>query len=166
MKRPLRTAAMSVSILGLAIVTAPLASPGSAGSGVQIITVRYNAPGNDDGSKDNLNSERVFIRNDGDHGVRIRGWKIRDRSRDNVFTIERNIWLKPGDEVHLFTGPGPSGTGDCTEGDCPRSHGMHWYKNHHVWDNGGDTVVLLASDGSVVDRCSYDKADSTPKSCT
>jgi hypothetical protein len=127
--------------------------------------MRYNAPGADSDSRRSLNGERIRIRNSGDQRVSIKGWTIHDAGRDNTYTFPYDVKLRPGEYMVLYTGPGPDLAGSCADAECPRSYFWHWDKNHHVWDNTGDTAVLSRSDGSVVDRCTYTKEDRSPKSC-
>lgn len=141
-------------------------SPMSAAAGVKIVWIHYNAPGDDDGSKESLNAERIRIRNDSSEEVSIHRWRIHDAKRDNVYIVPYRVSLAPGDYVTLMTGPGADGTGDCDDGDCPRAHGWHWDKRHHVWDNAGDTATVRRSDGILVDRCRYTREDRTPERCS
>lgn len=57
----------------------------AAGGDLTIRRIRFDPPGADDGSKRSLNKENILIRNDSDSAVRIKGWKVHDHHRDNVY---------------------------------------------------------------------------------
>jgi hypothetical protein len=155
-----------IALAALVLGGSPSSIAEAGGGGVHIVSIRYNAPGADDGSRDSLNAEVIMIRNDGDRRVSIKSWTVHDAGRDNFYKIPYDVRLAPDDYVRLYTGPGPDLTGDCVDGDCPRTHSWHWDKDHHVWGNSGDRATLSRADGSVVDRCSYTEEDRTPKRCS
>ena len=150
-------------LLGLQTIAPPIAA---AGGDLTIVRIRFNPPGADDGSRRSLNKEKIVIRNDSDSVVRMKGWKIHDALRDNVYVVRRDVRLRPGDRVLLYTGRGTDLVGTCSHGGCPTSHFWHWDKDDYVWDNGGDTATLRRRDGSVADRCGYERSDDSPHTCT
>jgi len=133
--------------------------------GIEIVKIRFNPPGPDDGSRRSLNDEYIFIRNTSSHGQGLRGWRIHDARSGNSYRIDSRTRLAPGDKLYLYTGPGPNLIGSCVDADCPRTYFYHWDKDDYVWDNEGDTATVRRNDGSVVDRCRYSKADTSPAAC-
>lgn len=139
-------------------------SSAAAGGDLTIRRIRFNPPGADDGSRRSLNHEYILIRNDSDSAVRIKGWKIHDAHRDNVYVVQHNVRLRPGERLYLYTGRGTDLTRDEIHGG-PTTHFWHWDKDDYVWDNDGDTATLRRRDGSVADRCGYERSDDSPHAC-
>ena len=135
-----------------------------AGGELTIVRIRFNPPGVDDGSRRSLNDEYILIRNDSDTVVRIKGWKIHDAHRDNVYVVRHNVRFGPGERLFLYTGRGTDLTRDEIHAG-PSTHFWHWDKDDYVWDNSSDTATLRRRDGSVADRCAYARSDDSPHAC-
>jgi Lamin Tail Domain len=133
-----------------------LAIPSQALAKVEIKRITYNPAGPDDGSKESLNREWVQIHNSGPRAVRIRNWRIRDKS-GHIF-IFPNIHLIPGQEIRVHTGPGIDRFGDPAH--------LYWGSSQYIWNNNGDTATLKRRDGTVADRCRYPGGSPGYKVCS
>jgi endonuclease YncB( thermonuclease family) len=118
--------------------------PTSCGSGpipdVIVISVESNPPGRDEEA---LDQERVVIRNRSDETVDLTGWILRDESTANRFGFPDDTSIAPGAELEIIVG--------CT----PAPNRLTWCNDRPVWNNGGDTALLLDSDGRIVDLLRY-----------
>ena len=83
--------------------TIPTPTPTStlALSGVKIVYIHYNAPGND---WENPNGEYVVIKNYGPDPVNLKGWRLKDKA-GHTFVFP-DITLRPGDSVYVYSGSG------------------------------------------------------------
>jgi hypothetical protein len=109
---------------------------------VAIVDYVFDPRGRD---AEDLNGEWVAIANLGSDPVDMTGWVLRDESTQNRFGFPTEFSLSPGKEVLVR-----SGCGDATETD------LFWCTADPVWSNGGDTMILQSSRGSVVARERYD----------
>jgi hypothetical protein len=115
---------------------------------IEIGTVNYNAPGNDN---DNPNGEWVEIRNTGTQDVNMTGWKLYDEAykrgtaRDHVFVFPSGFILKAGRSVTIYTGQGRNTESNLYFG---RAAG----KYAAIWNNDGDCAFLEDAQGKLVDE--------------
>jgi hypothetical protein len=65
----------------------------------------------------------------------------------------------------LRTGRGDDAVAICFEGDCPPQYYNQWNLRNYVWNNSGDVATLRRRTGTIVDRCRYGPAASSPKRC-
>ena len=107
---------------------------------VAIIDIEPNPPGNDE---EHLDAERVTIQNNGTTPVELSGWTLRDESTANRFRFGDGVLLDPGSSLDVVTG--------CTSGVGV----VAWCSDRPVWNNGGDTAILLDRDGRIVDLLRY-----------
>lgn len=118
--------------------------PLSCGSGpipdVAVVSVDSNPPGRDE---DALDGERVVIRNRSDSPVDLTGWTLRDESTLNRFAFPDGTVLPSGEELEIVVG--------CE----PAPDRVTWCNDRPVWNNGGDTALLLDADGRIVDLYRY-----------
>ncbi|MDH3248149.1 MAG: lamin tail domain-containing protein [Acidimicrobiia bacterium] len=118
--------------------------PLSCGSGpipdVAVVSVDSNPPGRDE---DALDGERVVIRNRSDSPVDLTGWTLRDESTLNRFAFPDGTVLPSGEELEIVVG--------CE----PAADRVTWCNDRPVWNNGGDTALLLDADGRIVDLYRY-----------
>lgn len=94
------------------------------------------------GPDDDPDGEWVEIANRGGP-VDLTGWVLRDESSTHRFTFPKGFTLGAGDRVTVRSGGGSDGGGT-----------LYWDEGS-VWNNGGDTVLLLDEHGNVVDRYRY-----------
>jgi micrococcal nuclease len=118
--------------------TIPTPAPTLTLSGVKIVYIHYNAPGND---WDNPNGEYVVIKNYGPDPVNLKGWKLKDKA-GHTFVFP-DITLKPGESVYVYSGRGIN-----------MDHKLYW-GDGAIWNNNGDTAYLYDSSGVLVDIYSY-----------
>lgn len=113
-------------------------SPASCGGGpipdLVIVRVDSNPPGPDDEA---MNDEQVFIRNDGDERVDMHGFVLRDESTVNRYVFG-TVVLEPDDEIAVASGCDPGGSS------------LAWCAESPIWNNAGDTALLLDPDGRVI----------------
>jgi endonuclease YncB( thermonuclease family) len=119
-------------------------SPDVCGGGpipdIEITRIDENPPGPDE---DALDLEVVEITNRSDIDVDLGGFILRDESTANRFEFPRGTVLGPGDTLEISTG--------CNPGDGR----LAWCADGPVWNNGGDTALLLDPAGRVVDHLTY-----------
>jgi|Deesub1362B_J571_1020462.scaffolds.fasta_scaffold00037_120 hypothetical protein len=108
-------------------------------SEIVIYYVHYDAEGND---WLNLNDEYVIIANLGCKEENLLGWQLKDKTGYTYVFPE--FVLKGGKLVTVHTG---SGTNSDTE--------LYWGRGSPVWNNNGDTAYLYASNGTLIDSCSW-----------
>ncbi len=114
---------------------------GGFAEGIEIVDIRYDPPGRD---HENATEEYVVFANSGDAAVDVGGWIVRDESSTHRFELPRGLTVEPGAEIRLRTGCGADTATD-----------LYWCAGDAVWSNGGDTVILQAFNGTVVDRWKY-----------
>jgi endonuclease YncB( thermonuclease family) len=119
-------------------------NPESCGSGplpdIAIIAVEPDPPGRDE---EDLDSERVVIRNETDSVQDLSGWVLRDESTANRFEFPNGTAISAGGSIEIVVG--------CT----PGPDRLTWCNDRPVWNNGGDTALLLDPDGRIVDLYRY-----------
>ena len=98
-------------------------------------------PGPDE---DDLNGEWVLLGNLGDQDADLTGWVLRDESSQHRYRFPAGTILHPGEQVTVHTGRGVDAYGD-----------LYWGKDGAVWNNGGDTAILLDPQGNVAGRLRY-----------
>jgi len=125
---------------GLWAAQAPTTPEQPMGIVVNPACSQFDAPGNDNRNKA---EEYVCLTNKGELAVDMNGWVLRnEKGYTYVFP---SFVLEPGKSVRVHTG-----CGDDTETD------LYWCKSGTaVWNNKGDTVYLLDSDGNTVTTFSY-----------
>ncbi|MBI5157240.1 MAG: lamin tail domain-containing protein [Acidimicrobiia bacterium] len=112
----------------------------AAASGVSIYEVEFDAPGRDD---ENPNGEYVIIANEGDP-ANLTGWMLRDESSAHRYAFPDGTVLGFGKFLVVR-----SGCGDDTAED------LYWCAEGAVWNNDGDTALLIDPDGAYVSRLRY-----------
>ena len=110
--------------------------PSAAGS-LEITGMQFDAPGDD---TVRLNEEWVQFTNNLEGYIDLTGWAVRDESSTNRFFFPRGFTLLADESVMLR-----SGCGDPTRSE------LFWCSDAAgVWNNSGDTVMVLDASGSVV----------------
>jgi competence protein ComEC len=109
------------------------------GSPLEIVTVRYDAPGNDN---DNLNAEyvvfKVLV------SMSLLGYAIEDRGADHRYDFPDRAF-EEGQTFTLHTGEGTDTQAD-----------LYWGQSGTaVWNNGGDTVKVISPQGETVESQAY-----------
>lgn len=128
---------MRVSIcLTVLILLAAAPVTGQEDDGHPVIAELLPDPGED--------REFIELWNPGDAPRSLTGYEVRDAAGNN-FTFDAHT-LDAGERIVVWGG----GEGDAA--------GPAWNRAT-VWNNGGDTAILLAPDGSEVDRFSYGVED-------
>ena len=125
---------------GLGMWAAAACGPPSA-SPATLLDMAPNPPGPDE---DDLNGEWVLLGNQGDQGADLTGWVLRDESSANRYSLPAGTLLAPGEQVTVHTGCGGDREGD-----------LYWCQDGPVWNNGGDTALLLDPRGNVAGRLRY-----------
>jgi hypothetical protein len=107
---------------------------------VRIWVIEPDAPGRDD---QNPNGEFVAITNDGPDAD-LTGWMLRDESSVHRYTFPDGFVLAGGGVITIRSG-------------CGQDDGSYayWCADGTVWNNSGDTVLLLDPTGTIVDRVRY-----------
>jgi len=102
---------------------------------------RFNAPGNDHRS---AYEEFVLLRWEGTSALDLSGWKFRDLARHEYTFGTLN--MAPGQVLRLRTG-GSADEDSQTD--------VHWGRKSAVWNNEGDTVLLIDSKGLIRSQYTY-----------
>jgi competence protein ComEC len=129
---------------GVSPTATPVATDGGTANsdgGLVLEMVHADADGND---RTNLNDEYLVFRNSGDAPLDLSGWTITDEA-GKTYTVPDDVSVDPGATVTFHTG---SGTGTETH--------LYWDASSPVWNNGGDTVTVRNSEGTVVLEESYE----------
>ncbi len=108
---------------------------------VGLVAIEANPPGPDE---NDLNGEWVRLENQGTQEADLTGWALRDESSANRYRFPAGTVLEPGEQVTVHTGCG---------GDADAR--LHWCHDGPVWNNAGDTALLLDPQGNVAGRLSY-----------
>ena len=118
----------------------PDACGGSRLDGVEIVAIDPDPPGRD---QENLGEEHVVIANRSDVDAELGGFVLRDESTANRFVFDDGYLLEARHEVTIVSGcdPPPGDLGWCAEGP--------------VWNNDGDSALLLDPNGGIVDHFRY-----------
>ncbi|VAV90310.1 hypothetical protein MNBD_ACTINO01-1702 [hydrothermal vent metagenome] len=97
------------------------------GSGLQIISIEFDAPGDD---RENLNGEWVEITNTGATAEPMTSWVLKDESAGHRYTFPAGFALDPGSTVTVHTG--------CV---ADTATTLYWCNDKGaVWNNSGDTA--------------------------
>ncbi|MGH9119173.1 MAG: lamin tail domain-containing protein [Acidimicrobiales bacterium] len=123
----------------------PNACGPAASTAVRIVRTEGDPPGPDDAD---LNGEYIVVGNTGAETIDLSGWMLRDSSSQNRFMVPGGFTLGPGDEVTVRTGSGHD-SGDT----------LFWGLPDPVWDNDGDTALLIDPSGNVVSHADVPPAD-------
>lgn len=109
------------------------------------LDVRADAPGDD---ARNPNGEWLEIRNSGGSPLDLSGWTVRDGSASNRYRFPDGTTLPSGATLRLATGCGDDGPDR-----------LHWcHEGSAVWNNDGDTAMLLDGGGRIVATHHYGAA--------
>ena len=84
-------------------------------------------------------AEVVVLENRGGETISLSGWLLHDDGRKHEFGLG-GLSLGPGESIAILTGPDAS----------PAAGAVVW-KNQNVWNNDGDTALLLQN-GGLIDR--------------
>lgn len=112
----------------------------AAPSDVSIYEVEFDAPGRDD---ENPNGEYVIIGNEG-AATNLTGWVLRDESSAHRYTFPDGTVLGSGGFLVIRSGCGTDTAED-----------LYWCAEGSVWNNDGDTAILIDTDGIYVSRLRY-----------
>ena len=100
-----------------------------------IAEIHADAAGDD---WENLDGEYLVLENQGQTALNLTGWTVSDAS-GATYTFPAGVTLQPGSTVTLYTG---DGTDSATA--------RYWGAGRPVWNNGGDTITVSASNGTTV----------------
>ena len=118
--------------------------PESCGTGpvpeIVVLSVEPDPPGRDEEA---LDEERVIIRNRSGAAQDLTGWVLRDESTANRFEFPSGTVIEPQSSIEIVVG--------CSA--APDR--LTWCNDRPVWNNGGDTALLLDADGRIVDLYRY-----------
>ncbi|UPM45315.1 lamin tail domain-containing protein [Halocatena salina] len=109
-------------------------------SSLSITEIHADAAGNDN---DNLNDEYVVFENTGTDTLDLSGWSVSDDA-GHTYMFPSGASLAAGGTVTLHTGSGSDTASD-----------RYWGSSSAIWNNGGDTVTVTDSAGTVMTSQSY-----------
>ena len=119
--------------------TSELPPPG-LGSPLEIVSINYDPPGNEN---NNLNEEYIIFRVT--VATNLEGYAIEDAKQHRY--VFPSISFKAGEEFKLHTGSGSD------------THGhLYWgAKGTAIWNNDGDTIIVIGPRGEILLRQTYTK---------
>ncbi len=91
-----------------------------------------------------LTDEWITVANISAEPVDLSGWALRDESTGNRFEFPDNRVLPAGSSVRVRTGAGTDSPND-----------LYWNERFPVWNNDGDTALLVTPDGRFGDVVSH-----------
>ncbi|MCB1246805.1 MAG: lamin tail domain-containing protein [Acidimicrobiia bacterium] len=103
---------------------------------IRVEALDYDPPGPD---ADVLGLEFITIVNEGYDAVPMGGWTLRDESSTNRYVFDGGTVLDVGERITVSTGcdGGPDGA-------------LYWCSSQAVWNNDGDTAIILDTLGNAV----------------
>lgn len=110
-------------------------------SQIRIGQLNHDAEGSD---RFNRNGEWLDIVNDSTVDVALGGWGLRDQSTQHRYEFSETFVLAGRTSVRLHSGEGVDTSSD-----------LYWAANDAVWNNGGDTALLIDERGLIVDVWHY-----------
>lgn len=117
----------------------PTACGESVVADVAIEMTEPNPPGPDN---EMLNDEIVTIVNRGGSDLDLTDFTLRDESSVNRLRLPPGTVLGPGGRLEIASG-------------CEPRRGIGWCSATSIWNNGGDSALLLAPGGTVVAHVRY-----------
>lgn len=172
LNKRLKTAILGLTtFLLLGLVSAMVAGGSTANADpsnvnkVRVIEYGHNAPGTDDSG--DRNHEFVRLLNMTSEAINVEGWILHDtyktgggdwgnrytfRASDlpssSPFLVDGKFTIPAGGQVYVYNGAGTDTT--------PSNNTAAVYRNFkHHWNNGGDTIYLRDTDGTVVHWITY-----------
>jgi micrococcal nuclease len=133
-------AEQDATVAGAGLWAAGACGPDTDTDTVTIWDLQADAPGRDDA---NPNGEFVVVANSGD-SVDLTGWIMRDESSVHRFRFPEGFVIGAGAFVTIRSG---CGTDTATE--------LFWCADGPVWNNDGDTAMLLDPSGRFVSQFRY-----------
>jgi competence protein ComEC len=115
--------------------SAPPTTTAPPSASLALVEINADAAGDD---WENLDDEYLVFENQGQTALNLTGWTVSDAS-GATYTFPAGVTLQPGSTVTLYTG---DGTDSATT--------RYWGAGRPVWNNGGDTVTVSASNGTAV----------------
>ena len=92
---------------------------------------------------DVLAEELVTVTNEGATEVDLSGFVLRDESSVNRLRLPNGTRLGPGQTIEISSG-------------CPSAPALGWCSRNAIWNNGGDSSLLLGPAGTIVAHVRYD----------
>ena len=130
----------SGAIRNVIVLQADPAKPRSAAPPTTTTTVVVTAEGSAEVASCQRREERVTIVNTGSTAINPRGWRLHDEDVNHSYTFG-SVTIEPGGTIVVTTGPD-------NDADDPKE--ILW-KRQHVWNNEGDTGLLLDPPGVTID---------------
>lgn len=117
----------------------PDACGGTTAEGIRIEITTPDPPGPDN---ERLDEEIVTIHNTANSAVYLEGWILRDESSVNRLRFPPGTVVLPNSELAVASG-------------CAPRVGIGWCSDGAVWNNNGDSALLLDPGGTVVAHARY-----------
>lgn len=113
---------------------------GGQSSNIVVWSVHEDADGND---HENLNAEYITLKNTGGKPADMGGWTLSD-SADHSYMFPSRFTLGPDETVTIYTGTGSNSASS-----------LYWGSSSAVWNNGGDTIIVISDSGEIIARHEY-----------
>ena len=133
-------AEQEATLSGVGLWAPDACGPGTSDTTVSIWAVEADAPGRDD---ENPNGEFVVIANSGPPRD-LTGWTLRDESSVHRYRFPEGLVIAEGQFITIRSG---CGTDTATD--------LYWCAGGSVWNNTGDTAILIDTGGAFVSRLRY-----------
>ncbi|MBD1389111.1 lamin tail domain-containing protein [Neiella sp. HB171785] len=108
------------------------------------IEIDANPPGRD------VDQEYAMLRWHGEQPTDLHHWQIQDLARHKYVFPE--LTLNPGQAVQIFTGGSPADDHIASDSELQR---LHMGRRAAIWNNEGDTLLLINASGTQVASFSY-----------
>jgi competence protein ComEC len=126
---------------GTSSTTAPTTTTSPPANALQLTEIHADAAGDD---ADNLNDESIVLKNTGNTPLDLSGWQVRDEA-DHSYTVPNSVTLGPNAQITIHSGSGEN-----------TNTGLYWGSKQPIWNNGGDTVIVVDTEGTTVFRETYE----------
>ena len=118
-------------------------SPTACGESVAIdIDIEMTAPDPPGPDNEVLDDEIVTLRNTGSATIDLTGFVLRDESSVNRLQLPNGTTIPSGGALEIASG-------------CAPRSGLGWCAHQAIWNNGGDSALLVSPGGTIVAHVRY-----------
>lgn len=125
--RPIKKIALALCVFAFLFML-PIST--QAGTKLEVVKFKHNAPGNDN---KNAKKEYFTVRNISSKTLNMRKWRVRDDSSHKL--VLQKLKLKPGQKLSVYSGKGNNKlTG--------KRKKVYWNNGMAIWNNSGDILYI------------------------
>jgi hypothetical protein len=142
----MRTIRAFLALTVLSGVVFALAPTASAAGCMDIQSVQFDSPGDDNFTNESLNAEYVKIKNACNTNRKLKKMTLGDE--DGIKFTFPKFTLESGKSVKVHSGAGNK-----------NDKNLYMGQQNYVWNNGTDTAFLRSKGGKLLSRCAWDSSD-------